>query len=88
MAANSGLFTSKFFLFAILSIVLIGVYAILWQQILGKFPLVTAFSNKGIVVVWNMLLAFFIFNEQITLENIVGGAVIILGIVVVSKEYE
>lgn len=60
------------------------VYAVLWQKVLQLMDLSTAYSNKGIVIIWTLLWAMMFFKEKITLMNIVGSIVIILGIVLLS----
>lgn len=85
-ASAQGFFTPAFFLYAFFVIALLGIYALLWQQVLKKFPLVKAYSNKGVVVIWNLLWAVIFFQESITIENLIGSAVIIFGIMVVSLD--
>jgi drug/metabolite transporter (DMT)-like permease len=85
-AAVHGLFTSLFFLFALFEILTLCVYALFWQQNLRRFTLVKAYSNKGIVVVWNLLWSAFLFGEKITAGNIVGAIVVIVGICLVSTD--
>lgn len=58
----------------------LGVYAIMWQQIIKRMPVGDAYLFKGTGVVFGLLIAHFIFGEAITLNNIVGSAVIIAGI--------
>lgn len=41
---------------------------------------------KGISLIFVMLLACIIFGEQITLNNIIGAAVIIIGIALYAQE--
>ncbi len=64
-------------------IVLFGlfVYAIAWQQIIKHMPLITAYANKGVTVIWGIIWGYFIFSEEITVRGIIGAAVIICGIV-------
>ncbi len=61
----------------------LGVYAIVWQQIIKRIPLTTAYANKAIVIIWGILWGFLIFEEQIKWNMIVGAAVVIVGIVLV-----
>lgn len=63
-----------------------GVYAICWQQILKRVELSTAYMFKGTSLIFIMLFAFALFDEQITLNNVVGAAVIITGITLFAKE--
>ena len=63
-----------------------GAYAVCWQQILKRVELSTAYMFKGTSLIFIMLFAFALFGEQITIMNIVGAAVIVLGIVLFAKE--
>ena len=71
-----------------LLLVIMAVYAVLWQQILKKLPLNVAYANKAVTVIWGLIWGMIIFKEQITLNNILGAALIILGIYVVVKADE
>jgi len=79
-------FSPGFFGFAALVFAILIVYAFLWQKVLKVFPLTTAYANKGAVIIWNLIWASLIMGEQITLSNIVGSVIIIIGIVVVSSD--
>ena len=63
------------------AISVMGLYAILWQQILKRVELSLAYMFKGTSIVFVMLLAHMIFGEQITWNNTIGAIIIILGIV-------
>ncbi|HPS31022.1 MAG TPA: EamA family transporter [bacterium] len=79
-------FFSTGFLFSLSGMILFtALYAFLWQKALKKFPLVIAYSNKGVVVVWTMLIGVIYFSEKITFNNILGAAIIITGIALISK---
>lgn len=86
LAAGETFFSAEFFGFAALVFGLLLVYAFLWQKALKVFPLVTAYSNKGAVIIWNLIWASLIMGEQITASNLAGSAIIIFGIVVVSSD--
>lgn len=86
MAAMHELFSIPFMLYIGLEIILLGIYAIIWQQVLKKFSLMSAMANKGIVVVFALFWSIIFFKEVITIYNIVGAVLIILGIRVVSKD--
>ena len=74
----------KMIVFMGCEVVLLAIYAVLWQQILKRFSLVTAMSNKGITVVLGMLWSVVIFKDTITMWNIIGTVIIISGIYLVS----
>ena len=76
----------RFFVFVGFQIVCLGIYALNWQQVLKEFSLVTAMACRGIVVILSLFWAVIIFGEHITLFNILGSFVIVLGIYIVSSE--
>ena len=63
-----------------------GAYAVCWQQVLKRIDLSTAYMFKGTSLIFVMLLAFAFFGEAITLMNIIGACVIIVGIALYAKE--
>ena len=64
------------------------IYALLWQLVLKKFSLTTAFANKAVVVFWGILWGKLFFGEEITWQKIFGAAVIIGGIILVVSDNE
>lgn len=62
------------------TVLVLGLYAILWQQIIKKMPLSTAFMFKGTALLFALLISFFLFGETITWMNGVGAILIIGGI--------
>ena len=63
-----------------------GMYAICWQQVLKRINLSTAYMFKGTSLIFVILLAYALFGEAITLMNIIGAIVIVLGIILYAKE--
>lgn len=63
---------------------ILGIYAILWQQILKHISLTTAFMFKSITVLYGMLFAAMLFKEHITTNNMVGALMIITGIIILG----
>ena len=64
----------------------LGIYAIFWQQILKKIPLITAYANKSVTIIWGMIFGALIFKEQISWNQILGAIVIIIGVYFVVLE--
>ena len=65
-----------------------GMYAMLWQQILKRIELSLAYMFKGTSLIFVMLLAHVLFGEQITWNNVVGAIIIISGIVLFANSAE
>lgn len=62
----------------------LGIYAVLWQIILKKLPLNIAFLCKSSTIIFSLMFAHFIFSETITLNNCIGAAVILIGLIILA----
>jgi len=62
-----------------------GVYALLWQQIIAKMPISTAYMFKGTSLIFVLLFSVLLFGEAITLNNVIGAVIIIAGIVLYAR---
>lgn len=85
LAGQSEFLSWRFCFFYGLVLVIMAVYALLWQQILKRVPLVTAYANKAVTVIWGLIWGMLFFSEVITIKKIVGAAVIICGIIMVVR---
>lgn len=65
-------------------VAVLGIYAILWQKILERMPLNKAFSCKSMTIVFALVIAHFMFGEQITMNNVIGTVLIMSGLVVLA----
>lgn len=88
LASEQEFLSFFFILYYGIVLLLLGLYAILWQQVLKKMPLTTAFSNKAIVIVWGMMWGMFFFAEKITWNMILGSIIIFAGVILVVSDYE
>lgn len=84
IASKYSFLSLYFCLFYIALILILFIYALLWQQVLKKIPLSFATANKAATIVWGMLWSFLFFNEEITLKKIIGSVIIITGIFLLS----
>ena len=66
-------------------VTMLGVYAVIWQQVLKRIELTTAYMFKGISLIFVLMFSALIFNETITVWNVVGAGLIIGGIVLFAK---
>ncbi len=67
-------------------VLLLMVYAVLWQQVLKRLPLTVAFANKSAVMIWGMLIGAVMWHEKITWLMIVGTVIIIAGVCLVVMD--
>ena len=88
LASAEAFLSIKFCLFYGAVIAVLGIYAILWQQILKHFSLTTAFCNKAVTIIWGMIWGAMLFNETIKWNMILGAVVVMIGVVLVVKADE
>lgn len=81
LASQQAFLSWKYLLAFVGAVGVIGVYAILWQQIIRRIELSTAYMFKGTTIIFTMLFAHWLFGEPITWNNIIGAIIIIIGIV-------
>lgn len=76
----------KFIMCYGIEILILGVYAILWQQIIKGIDLSIAYANRSIALLWSMVWAAVLFNETVTWKNIAGVLLVIAGTIIVNKD--
>lgn len=87
MAAQEEFLSIKFIMYYGAVILFLGIYAVVWQQILKKLPLVMAYMNKAVTVIWGMIWGAIFFNESITINKVIGCIIIVIGVcLIVSKK--
>ena len=85
-AAGEAFLSLRFCLFYGGMILILGVYAICWQQLIKRLPLSLAYANKAVTVIWGMVWGVMFFGEQITAKKLIGAAIVIVGVVLYSME--
>ena len=88
LAARQIFLSAKFCLYYAIIILLLGFYAIGWQQIIKRIPLTTAFANKAVTVVWGIVWGRMFFQESITLGKIVGAILVVAGVALFAESDE
>lgn len=87
LAAGHPLLSWKFILFYGLSILILGVYAVLWQMVLKRLPLSTAYAGKPISLLLSMIWGVVLFREPVSWNMVLGAAIILAGLRVVVSEH-
>ena len=73
----------RFFLYYGIVLLVLIVYAILWQQILRRMPLTTAFAHKSVVIIWGFIWGNVVLRELITFRMVLGSIIILIGLLMV-----
>jgi drug/metabolite transporter (DMT)-like permease len=86
LASGESFLSINFCLFYGGVILILGIYAICWQQIIKRMPLSLAYANKAITVIWGMIWGILIFKEQLKIQQVIGAVIVIVGVVLYSME--
>ena len=81
LAAGEAFLSPRFCLFFGGEFILLGIYALGWQQILKRLPLTLAYTNKAVTLVWSMVFGVLLFHETVSLKQILGCALAVAGVV-------
>lgn len=85
LAAGEDFLSLRFCLFFGGEFVLLGIYALGWQQILKRLPLTVAYANKAVTLVWSLVFGALLFHEQVQLKQVIGCALAAAGVVLFVK---
>ncbi len=85
---RGGLKNLLLYVFAFLMFFVCFVYAICWQKIIKKFDLNIGYANRSVYLLWSQVWAVAIFGEKLSVRNMIGVMIVLLGVVVVSLSAE
>ncbi len=85
-ATGKELFSFSFFLFYGIEVAILGVYAILWQQMIKRFDLSVAYANRAMALLWSAVWAVVLFHETLGIKQLGGIALVIAGTVIVNTD--
>ena len=76
----------RFLFFFGMEFVVLGIYAVLWQQMIKRFELSVAYANRSMAVVWSMIWAVIFFHDEITARNVIGVLLVVTGTVIINTD--
>ncbi len=80
MAGRQEFLSLPFFAFYGTLLLILFVYAILWQQVLKRISLVVAYACKGVGIIYGILWGVIFFKEEVTWKMIVGAVLVLIGV--------
>ncbi|MDD6203070.1 MAG: EamA family transporter [Lachnospiraceae bacterium] len=86
LASGKEMFSLPFFTFYALEIMILGIYALLWQQMIKRFDLSVAYANRAMALLWSTLWAVLLFHETFGIRQIIGILLVVAGTMVVNSE--
>ncbi len=86
LGSNQKFFSLNFLIFYFIVILMLFIYAIMWQKILKYFNLGTAYIYKGTTIIWTLLWSVIFFSEKISFNNMIGGLIVLFGIFMIQRK--
>lgn len=80
LAAGKAFLSMPFLLLYGLEILLLGFYAIGWQQFIKRMPLSLAYANRSVAVVWGCVWGLLFFHEHLSPGKLLGALLVLGGI--------
>jgi len=87
-AGQHELFSLKALSLYSISFLLLGVYAIGWQQILKRIPLSVAIANRPMTTLTGIIWGVFLFSEDVSVRQIIGIFIVFVGVALVVMNNE
>lgn len=69
-----------------IEILILGIYAIIWQQLIKNIDLSIAYANRSMAILWSMIWAVIFFGEVITIRNMIGVVVVLSGTMLINSD--
>ena len=73
--------------FYLLSLMCLGLHAVTWQLALRTYPLGFAYFFMSSTFIGVLVTSALIFHEHITMTNALGTALIVIGIIVITRTH-
>lgn len=67
-------------------IIVLGIYAVLWQIALKNVQLNQAYLFRSLGVVFGLAIAYLVFHELISWQNLLGAAIVLCGLLILLSE--
>lgn len=85
LASNCGFLSFSYIFYLCVTVAILGLYAVLWQVVLKRVPLSTAYMFRSFGLVYSLIIAHFVFDEIILLQNIIGCGFVITGLIIIAQ---
>lgn len=85
LASGQDFLSAGYFLYMGCAVGVLGLFALIWQQIIRRIPISEAYMFKGTALIFVLLLSVILFGESISPANVIGACMIVSGIVLFAR---
>lgn len=80
LAGRQDFLSLPFFFFYGLLILILFIYAIIWQQVLKSISLTVAYACKGVCVIYGIIWGILFFQEKLRWNMVAGAVLVLIGV--------
>jgi len=84
-ASRQPFFSPRYLAFCAGSLLCVLFFALIWQQVLRKYDLMTAYAWRGVLFLWTFLWSILFFGESVSANNVLGAGIILAGMMLVVR---
>lgn len=84
MYNEGGFWDFRLWLFVFLMLSVCVIYAFFWQKVIKNVDLHVGYANRSVYLIWGQIWAITIFGEHLTLKNVIGLIIVLIGVLVVT----
>lgn len=88
MASGQAFLSLPFIVYYGVEILILGFYAIAWQQIIKRCDLSVAYANRSMAILWSLVWTVIFFHEALNVKNIIGVLIVFAGTMIVNSDGE
>ncbi|MEI3526413.1 MAG: EamA family transporter [Eubacteriales bacterium] len=88
LASGQAVLSLPFIVYYGVEILILGIYAIAWQQIIKRCDLSVAYANRSMAILWSLVWTVIFFHEALTVKNIIGVLIVFAGTMIVNSDGE
>ncbi len=88
MASGQAFLSLPFIVYYGVEILILGFYAIAWQQLIKRCDLSVAYANRSMAILWSLVWTVIFFHEALTIKNIIGVLIVFAGTMIVNSDGE
>ena len=88
MASGQAFLSLPFIVYYGVENLILGFYAIAWQQIIKRCDLSVAYANRSMAILWSLVWTVIFFHEALTVKNIIGVLIVFAGTMIVNSDGE
>lgn len=86
LVSGQKVFSPAFIGLLFLEVCVLGVYALLWQQLIKHFELSVAYANKAMGLIWSLIWSIVLFHEGVKWNQLLGIVLVMIGIICMNGE--